>query len=149
MKLTNEAIDGFEKVRKGLYRGVSFRIESDGICGMEQLIEKQGSDSTEDVVFEWNTFVELLPQDECRYIVYDMRYRSSETNTTRNKVLFFIWAPTGASVKQKMLTAFCAHSITSQLASGSGISARLQAASFADLDYSVVLEKALRTATVK
>eukprot|EP00010_Vexillifera_abyssalis_P008929 CAMPEP_0201550162 /NCGR_PEP_ID=MMETSP0173_2-20130828/6561_1 /ASSEMBLY_ACC=CAM_ASM_000268 /TAXON_ID=218659 /ORGANISM="Vexillifera sp., Strain DIVA3 564/2" /LENGTH=148 /DNA_ID=CAMNT_0047960067 /DNA_START=107 /DNA_END=553 /DNA_ORIENTATION=+ len=145
MKLSQNAKDAFELVRKGKMRGATFHIINDGEVDVEHLIDFQNDISFED---EWHTSIEkYLPQEACRFLVFQLDYLSSCDKVQRSKMIFLSWAPTKASQKEKMLTAFCTQSIVHQF--GGSVGCRSQAGNLKELDYQTVKEKMLRTSTVK
>jgi len=50
-----------------------------------------------------------LPENQCRYSIYDVDIAidlgSGMSKGTRNKLLFIVWAPMSARIKDKMVTA--------------------------------------------
>ncbi|XP_038652835.1 cofilin-2-like [Scyliorhinus canicula] len=50
----------------------------------------------------YTSFVQLLPQTDCRYALYDATY---ETKESKKDLVFIFWAPERASLKSKMICA--------------------------------------------
>jgi Cofilin/tropomyosin-type actin-binding protein len=151
MDIADDARDAFHDVSRGRVRAVLLKITSDSQCELAAVHQK-ADNAEHNFEGEWNAFLEsgLLPDDECRYLIYDFAYMSAQDRVERSKTLFITWAPADADKKIKMLTAFCANAMVSQLTGGGGgISARLQAGSIAGLDFQETHEKALRHSTVK
>ena len=85
---------------------------------------------------DYSAFISALPDNECRYAIYDYEYVNSE-DCVFNKLVFIIWNPDGARLKNKMLYASTKDFFKSRL---SGIAVEIQAT---DLDE--VSEEELRT----
>jgi len=52
----------------------------------------------------YQDFMQVFPENECRYGVFDWEYVNSEGEVF-GKLLFLHWAPDSASVKNKMMYA--------------------------------------------
>ncbi|XP_039625047.1 cofilin-1 [Polypterus senegalus] len=60
-------------------------------------------DVGETVVDPYLTFVKMLPQNDCRYALYDATYETKETK--KEDLVFIFWAPESAPLKSKMIYA--------------------------------------------
>lgn len=78
------------------YLWIIFKINGDGTAVV--LADAGGPEST------FEDFVVHLPENECRYGVFDYHYEANE-NRSFNKIVFINWAPTSSTVKQKMMMA--------------------------------------------
>ena len=76
---------------------------------------------------DYSAFIAALPDNECRYAIYDYEYVNSE-DCVFSKLVFIIWNPDGARLKNKMLYASTKDFFKSRL---SGIAVEIQAT---DLD---------------
>jgi len=76
---------------------------------------------------DFSSFLAALPANECRYAIYDYEYVNSE-DCVFQKLVFIIWNPDGARLKNKMLYASTKDFFKSRL---SGIAVEIQAT---DLD---------------
>merc|ERR550537_183442 len=109
------------------------------------VIFKRSADNTE-IVLEsaadpsktYDDFVAALPANECRYAIFDLEYSKSDADGIRQKILFVVWAPDTAKIKDKMLTASSKDALKKQLV---GISTEIQATDPSEVDYNYVLEK--------
>jgi cofilin len=103
---------------------------------------------------EWETFVEQLPEKECRWGVYDLEYDQGEGK--RNKLCFVMWwvagcgalrwtrqtlihaaivcirSPDDAPIRQKMMYASSKDAIRKQLV---GISTEIQATGYDEITF--------------
>ena len=127
--VTDDCLTVFNKVkmRTSDLQWATFRVE-----------ETEGSVLTAatgavDGVYE--DFVAALPEDDCRYAVYDYRYVNSEECEFR-KLVFIVWNPDSARLKSKMLYASTKDFFKGRL---SGIAVEIQAT-----DYDEVSEEELR-----
>lgn len=79
---------------------------------------------------------------DCRYAVFDAEYEAA-TGMQKNKILFFMWSPDNATIKQKMLYSSSKDAL--KRAFGEGIAKEIQANDHGDLQWSSVLEVCKRT----
>lgn len=106
----------------------------------------------------FKNFVAELPEDDCRYAVYDFEYEKSPGEGMRSKICFIVWyvfvylfmdivlitmwfrAPDTAKIKQKMLYAASKDALRKTLV---GISTEIQATDASEIAYEAVLDKVL------
>ena len=127
--VTDDCLTVFNKVkmRTSDLQWATFRVE-----------ETEGSvltAATGAVDGAYEDFVAALPEDDCRYAVYDYRYVNSEECEFR-KLVFIVWNPDSARLKSKMLYASTKDFFKGRL---SGIAVEIQAT-----DYDEVSEEELR-----
>ncbi|CAD7698179.1 unnamed protein product [Ostreobium quekettii] len=86
------------KLMKGrkTYSWMTFKINAEGTAVV--LGDTGGSGST------FEEFAAYLPENECRYAVFDYHYEANE-NRSFDKLVFINWAPNNSTVKQKMMMA--------------------------------------------
>ena len=70
------------KLRKK-YRYVTYRLNDDN---RSIVVEKK-----EDKDAKYDDFVAGLPDDDCRYAVYDFEYQKSADEGMRSKICFIVW----------------------------------------------------------
>jgi len=70
---------------------------------------------------DYEEFIGDLPENECRWAVYDLEYDSGEGK--RNKLLFYSWSPDTAKIKEKMVYASSKDALRKAL---DGISSEIQ-----------------------
>lgn len=90
----------------------------------------------------YDDFTALLPENECRYAVYDFEYEKAGGEGMRNKICFIHWSPDTAKIKSKMVSASSKDTIKRAL---SGVGIEVQATDFSEVEYEAVLEKVQRT----
>jgi len=93
-------------------------------------VEKTGEPSA-----TYDDFTSQLPENECRYGVFDLEY-SKDDDGVRQKILFFVWAPDTARIKDKMLTASTKDAVKKKFV---GHSAEIQATEPSEYEYNYVL----------
>ncbi|KAI6148529.1 actin depolymerizing factor [Pisolithus tinctorius] len=89
----------------------------------------------------YDNFLAEFPEKECRWAVYDFEFEKD--GAKRNKICFFSWSPDGAAVAQKMVYASSRASLKHSLR---GIQIEIQGTDFTEVEYGVVLAKALSLA---
>ncbi|XP_077586744.1 cofilin-2-like [Stigmatopora nigra] len=75
-----------------------FRLSDD----KKKIVVDQGKQVMWDDADPFSSFTKLLPQEDCRYALYDVSY---DTDNAKNKeqLIFISWAPDTASIGKKML----------------------------------------------
>lgn len=97
ISLSEDAVNVFYQIRlKSTYRWVLWKIND---AGTEVVIEKLGAPES-----TYNEFVASLPQDDCRYAVFDYSFVGGD-GQQHSKIVFINWAPDVAKVKSKMMYA--------------------------------------------
>merc|ERR1712115_427775 len=86
----------------------------------------------------YDDFCAGLPANECRYGVFDLEFSKSAADGVRQKIVFVVWAPDSAKIKDKMLTASSKDAIKKQLV---GISTEIQGTDPSEISYDYVLDK--------
>jgi len=93
----------------------------------------------------FDQFVDELKEAEterqCRYAIFDAIYKLKD-GQNRTKLVFFLWSPEAATVKQKMVYTSSKDALKRALV---GIGKEVQACDYGDLEWSSVLEVLLRT----
>merc|ERR1711974_509834 len=85
----------------------------------------------------YESFLAELPDQDCRYAVYNFEYESGNDGK-RVKIVFFVWAPDTASIKKKMIYASTKDSIKTAFV---GLSVEIQGTDKSEVDYDEVLNK--------
>ncbi|XP_074263305.1 actin-depolymerizing factor 10 [Silene latifolia] len=113
------------------HRFIVFKIEEK----MQQvMVEKLGNpDDT------YDDFTNSLPENECRYAVYDYDFTTNE-NCQKSKIFFFAWSPDTSRVRSKMLYASTKDTFKREL---DGIQCELQATDASEMSLDIVKERAL------
>ncbi|KAL7749493.1 cofilin [Sorochytrium milnesiophthora] len=109
---------------------IVFKLTDDNT---EIVVEKQSPSTS------YDEFLSSLPENECRYAVYDLEFDKGEG--VRNKIVFIAWSPDNAKVKQKMVYAASKDYLRKKLV---GIATEVQGTDLSEVAYDSVLEKAAR-----
>ncbi|KAG8370413.1 hypothetical protein BUALT_Bualt14G0114300 [Buddleja alternifolia] len=119
-----------ELQRKKVYRYVIFKIDEKK---KEVVVEKTGSPAE-----SYEDFTACLPENDCRYAVYDFDYVTSE-NCQKSKIFFIAWSPTTSRVRSKMLYATSKQTFRREL---QGVHFEIQATDPTEMDLDVIRERA-------
>ncbi|KAM8939257.1 cofilin-1 [Pelodytes ibericus] len=85
----------------------------------------------------YEAFVKMLPQNDCRYGLYDATYETKESK--KEDLVFFFWAPENAPLKSKMIYASSKDAIKKKM---TGIKHECQANHYDEVkDRSTLAEK--------
>jgi len=84
----------------------------------------------------FDTFVNALPADDCRYAIYDMNFTTND-GRPGNKLVSITWAPDTAKIKSKMVYAGSKDALTRALV---GVSTKVSATDRSELTESIVVE---------
>ncbi|KAK2167195.1 hypothetical protein LSH36_31g02100 [Paralvinella palmiformis] len=131
-------IQAFNEIKlKHLYRYIVYALTED----LTQIEVRKTAPPTA----TYDEFVEELIEAEnlqqCRYGVYDAEYELKD-GQKRNKLVFFLWSPECAKIKQKMVYTSSKDALKRALV---GIGKDLQACDHGDLAWTNVLELCLRS----
>jgi len=85
---------------------------------------------------DYEEFLENLPENECRWAVYDFEYDSGEGK--RNRLLFYSWSPDIAKIKEKMVYAASKDALRKAL---EGIASEIQGTDASEVDFDTVRAK--------
>ncbi|KAG0064293.1 cofilin, partial [Podila epicladia] len=96
-------------------------------------------EKTSEATATYDEFVKELPQNDCRYALYDFDYTLPEG--PRNKIVFYTWSPDNAPIRAKMVYASSKDALRKQL---QGIGAEIQGTDFDEVTHEVVYEKVNR-----
>lgn len=116
-----------KKVRK--YRWILYKIDTDAMC---VVVEQTGApDET------YESLTSKLPENDCRYAVYDYDFEDSE-GCKKSKIAFIAWSPDVSKVKQKMLYATSKDNFRRQL---DGVHLELQGTDLGEVDIAEIKAK--------
>ena len=131
--VADESLTAFNDLKLGRkYKFVIFTLNDE----KTQIVVEQTS--TEQ---EYDAFLEILPENECRYAVYDFEYDIGGGEGKRSKIVFFTWSPDTAPVRAKMVYASSKDSLRRAL---NGVAADVQGTDFSEVAYDAVHEKVSR-----
>lgn len=87
---------------------------------------------------DYDAFLEKLPEDECKYAIYDFEYEIGGGEGKRSKIVFFTWSPDTAPIKSKMIYAASKDALRRAL---NGVSSDVQGTDFSEVAYESVLDR--------
>jgi len=134
-----EVVELFEEMKiRHTHKYMVAKINLDS--GLIELVSKKESSKSGDAAAlqsDYESFVEELPSKEGRYAVYDFQYTLKDGGL-RNKLLFIVWAPDSAPIKEKMLYASSKDAIKKKF---TGIAFELQGTDLDEVAYDEVYQK--------
>ncbi|EEF30847.1 actin-depolymerizing factor [Ricinus communis] len=119
-----------ELQRKKVHRYVIFKIDDKR---NEVVVEKTGGTAE-----SYGDFSASLPENDCRYAVYDFDFVTSD-NCQKSKIFFIAWSPSGSHVRAKMLYATSKARIRRAL---EGVHYEIQATDPTEMDLEVLRDRA-------
>ncbi|XP_022867511.1 actin-depolymerizing factor 7-like [Olea europaea var. sylvestris] len=111
------------------YRYIVFKIENQQV-----VVEKLGNPQD-----NYDDFTASLPENECRYAVYDFDFTTNE-NCQKSKIYFVAWSPDTSKVRMKMVYASSKDRFKREL---DGIQVELQATDPSEMSLDIVKARAL------
>ncbi|XP_002735215.1 uncharacterized protein LOC100369868 [Saccoglossus kowalevskii] len=130
----DDVVEEFQKIKIGhKYKYLIFKIAD----SLKEIVVHH-KESDKDCTYE--SFKSNLPADECRYAVYDMNYTLPDGGE-RNKLVFYVWCPDTAKIKQKMLYASSRDALRKKLV---GVGCEVQATDDGELDFEDIKDKVSR-----
>eukprot|EP00285_Hemiselmis_virescens_P016942 CAMPEP_0173377646 /NCGR_PEP_ID=MMETSP1356-20130122/910_1 /TAXON_ID=77927 ORGANISM="Hemiselmis virescens, Strain PCC157" /NCGR_SAMPLE_ID=MMETSP1356 /ASSEMBLY_ACC=CAM_ASM_000847 /LENGTH=128 /DNA_ID=CAMNT_0014330463 /DNA_START=68 /DNA_END=454 /DNA_ORIENTATION=- len=115
---------------------------------IQYIIYKMNDKMTEINVLEegaknapYEEFLTKLPEDSCRYAVYDVEFTDPKTGGQRNKIVFYHWAPDSCKVREKMIYASSKDELKKRLV---GVATEVQGSDQGDVELNAVIERVNR-----
>lgn len=81
---------------KRLHRFITFKLND---TYKEIVVDKVGDRTT-----SYEDFTNSLPENDCRYAVYDLDFVTAE-DVPKSRIFYILWSPASSKVKSKMLYA--------------------------------------------
>ena len=119
-----------ELQRKKVHRYVIFKIDEKK---KEVVVEKTGTPAE-----SYDDFTASLPENDCRFAVYDYDFVTSE-NCQKSKIFFIAWSPSVSRIRAKMLYATSKQRFRREL---EGVHYEIQATDPSEMDLEVIQERA-------
>ncbi|KAL0331252.1 UNVERIFIED_CONTAM: Actin-depolymerizing factor 1 [Sesamum angustifolium] len=113
------------------YRFIIFKIEE---TIQQVVVEKLGQPDE-----SYDDFSSSLPDDECRYAVYDFNFITDE-NCQKSKIFFIAWSPDTSRVRSKMVYASSKDGFKREL---DGTQVELQATEPSEMSIDIVKSRAM------
>jgi len=126
VKVRDDCRTMFEEMKlKQKYKYIVYGMNKD-----DTMIEPLTNADEDNKNKTYEDFCNELPDTECRYGVFDLHF-DLPSGGRRNKLVFYMWAPEGAKVKNKMLYASSKETINKALV---GIAHNIQATERSELE---------------
>lgn len=130
--VNDAAVEAFQELKlRKKYKYIIFTISADNTEINVQKVADSG---------DYDDFVNDLPSNECRYAVFDFEY-DTEGEGKRHKILFYVWSPDTAKIKNKMLYAASKDALRKKL---DGIYTEIQCTDLSEVSHDTVLDKVSR-----
>ncbi|KAK6534394.1 cofilin [Arthrobotrys megalospora] len=124
-------IDKFEELK--LRKTSKYIIYKLNDTKTQIVVDKSSTDS------DYSTFLEDLPEEDCRWAVYDFAYSTADGE--RNKIVFISWSPDNAPVRSKMTYSSSKDALRRAF---NGVGAEIQGTDYAEVSHEALLDKVLR-----
>lgn len=98
----------------------------------EVIVDKAGTAET------YDAFLELLPGDEPRFVVYDLAFTKGD-GAKRGKIVLISWCPEGTKIKLRMVHSSTYNQLRNQL---DGVQVYVQATELSDVEYDELVSRA-------
>mmetsp|Transcript_46130 Transcript_46130/g.86054 ORF Transcript_46130/g.86054 Transcript_46130/m.86054 type:complete len:301 (+) Transcript_46130:138-1040(+) len=136
--VAEECVAAFTSLKsKSAHRYIVFKV--DQAAGMVVLDEAGEPNAS------YDTFVDALPEGDCRFAVYDYEY-TNDDGCVFNKIVFVMWTPDCSPLKHKMLYASTKDFFRQHL---SGVGMEMQVTESDEIEISQMHEKVRDTLTRK
>ena len=126
--IDNNCVDAYLALKsKRKFKFVTYKIEGDTV-----VVDTEGAPSA-----TYDDFVAALPENDCRYAVYDHEWKQDD-GVKKNKIAFMSWSPDTSKIRTKMVYASSKDSFKRTL---DGIQVEIQATDYSEADLSVMNSK--------
>jgi len=128
--LAAECVPAFEELKLGKKsKYIIYKLSDD----KKSIVVEKTSENV-----DYDTFLAELPENDCRYAIYDFEYELGAGEGKRSKICFYTWSPDNAPVRAKMIYSSSKDALRRALA---GIHAEVQGTDFSEVAHETVLEK--------
>ncbi|CAH6719728.1 cofilin [[Candida] jaroonii] len=135
VSVADDSLSAFNDLKLGKkYKYIIFGLND---SKTQIIVDKTSTDS------DYESFIGDLPENSCKYAIYDFEYEIGGGEGKRSKIVFFTWSPDTASIRDKMIYASSKDSLRRAL---NGVSSDIQGTDFSEVSYEAVLEKVSRGA---
>ncbi|KAG2534223.1 actin-depolymerizing factor 3 [Panicum virgatum] len=115
---------------KRLHRFIVYKMDDKF---KEIIVDKVGDRET-----SYEDFTNSLPENDCRYAIYDFDFVTAE-DVQKSRIFYILWSPSTAKVKSKMLYASSNQKFKSGL---NGIQVELQATDASEISLDEIKDRA-------
>ena len=133
LKASEEIIEIYKELKTSKIKGLIFSIDSTNQLHFEQKLEKG---------FEYKQLLDLLPQNEPRFVFYDFDFETDEVPPRKtNKLLMISWIPLTSKAKDRFTYSSSVQNVATQLGA---VQKQIQVDDLAGLDFETVRKICLR-----
>mmetsp|Transcript_7292 Transcript_7292/g.13154 ORF Transcript_7292/g.13154 Transcript_7292/m.13154 type:complete len:145 (-) Transcript_7292:77-511(-) len=137
INVADDVVETFEKLVHGAkYRAVVGKI-NDSFSEIEVERTLPPLEEGGDLLAAWKEMVESLPENDCRFVLYDFQWKFSET-ITKSKVILILWSAEYSKVRNKMIYASSKECLTNKIPE---INRFIQATETDELTFDLVLNR--------
>lgn len=132
VSVSDDVVSQFNEMKLGRLKDVKFIIyKIDKIDKVDTIVMEQTGSSD-----DFDTFLPLLPENDCRYAIFDMNFTTND-GRPGNKLVFISWAPDTSKIKSKMVYAGSKDALKRALV---GVSTSINATDSSELTKEIVLD---------
>ncbi|KAH0571089.1 Cofilin/tropomyosin-type actin-binding protein [Spironucleus salmonicida] len=129
IQVHDDTVTVFDDLKlKKAYAGITLRMSEDNT--------KVIVDKTYPVDTTYDEILKDLPERDCRYLIYDVKYEKD--GCSMSKLTLILWAPSTSPTKPKMLYAATKPAVQSKL---TGIQEQVQATDFEEASLDEIISK--------
>lgn len=133
LKASEEIVEIYKELKTSKIKGLIFSIDSTNQLHFEQKLEKG---------FEYKQLLDLLPQNEPRFVFYDFDFETDEVPPRKtNKLLMISWIPLTSKAKDRFTYSSSVQNVATQLGA---VQKQIQVDDLAGLDFETVRKICLR-----
>ncbi|ODV85173.1 hypothetical protein CANARDRAFT_28470 [[Candida] arabinofermentans NRRL YB-2248] len=133
--VSDEALKAFNDLKLGKkYKYIIYALNDKKT---EIVVDKTSVDGS------YDDFLEELPENDCKYAIFDFEYEIGNGEGKRSKIVFYQWSPDTANVRAKMVYASSKDALRRAL---NGVSTDIQGTDFSEVAFESVLERVSRGA---
>eukprot|EP01132_Coremiostelium_polycephalum_P005402 gene5402-6738_t len=108
VKINPDCVETYNNLKLGRkYQAIFYKLNDDNSLIVTDKTLPPGSTFAQ--------FAKEIPENECRYVVFDYEYKDKADGNTKNKIVFLSWCPDTASIKKKMVATSSKDSIRKAL----------------------------------
>lgn len=96
--ISEKCMEHFNALQKRTYSAVVLKIDKEMT---EVSVDTTLPPSAGDPETEWKDFLKAIPEDDCRFILFDFSWKETPT-VTKSKVIMINWSPENSPVRAKM-----------------------------------------------
>lgn len=134
MQVDAKVVQTFESIVKNrAFRCAVLKINE---AMTEVNLEKTFQPASASAKQDWDEMSAELPENDCRYVVYDFSYEHQ--GATKTRVVFILWSPEYSNIRSKMIYAASQEGVVQVL---KGVQRQLQCTDNNELEYDSIAKQ--------